>query len=121
MTNEREQELRDIVEVVVNGLVKILVESGTEIEFRKPRSTEQIDDGEGVENIVETSKAERGTCPECGNMYAIRKNGSLRRHGEGNCYLQTQCPKEISEAILLVSRIDEREENGRENNGTGDV
>lgn len=112
--------LADLVQIVVESVVGVLADPETEKKLRKARAVvETAQQTPEAKKPKGKRRADRGTCPECGNSYAITKDGTLRRHGEGNCFLRALCPAELIPAYLVVSLANvgdgEHDESGRGN------
>src|SRR5688500_11560495 len=55
-------------------------------------------------------EAKKGTCPTCRKTYSLLKDGyTLRRHGTGKCFTDSQLPLEIVPALLAIAQVGKRD------------
>ena len=50
--------------------------------------------------------SEKGICPTCGNPYALKANGALRRHNSAftRCFTTDQIPNELIRSVIIIAK-----------------
>lgn len=105
MTSEGHDELNEAVEVVKAFLILARNPAVMASLQKLQEQAKNVAVQEAMADRHPEKEPDKGTCPTCGKKYTILKNGALRRHGTGKCYMQKQLPAEIIPAVLAIAQL----------------